>query len=59
VAASETNINYSTLHIMRSKSISDAMPKVMMCSMMDPIHIHELPRSECLCMYRYEQYKFS
>ena len=65
VAASETNINYTVLMLLRSKTITAAMPKVisppkpyvsrkgvylnvdlqvMLCSMIDPIHIHEMPR---------------
>ena len=44
VAASETNINYTVLMMLRSKTLTEAMPKVMFCSMIDPIHIHEVPR---------------
>lgn len=44
VAASETNINYTVLMMLRSKTLTSAMPKVMLCSMIDPIHVHEMPR---------------
>lgn len=44
VAASETNINYTVLMMLRCKTLTEAMPKVMFCSMIDPIHIHEIPR---------------
>ena len=44
MAASETNINYTVLMMLRSKTLTEAMPKVMFCSMIDPIHIHEVPR---------------
>jgi hypothetical protein len=30
--------------MMRSKTVTEAIPKVNMCSMIDPIHIHEVPR---------------
>lgn len=44
IAAAETTINYSLLYSLRSKSYSEASPKIMLASMMDPIHIHEVPR---------------
>jgi hypothetical protein len=44
VAASETNINYTVLMMLRSKTLTAAMPKIMFCSMIDPIHVHEIPR---------------
>lgn len=44
VAASETNINYTVLMMLRNKTLTSAMPKIMFCSMIDPIHIHEIPR---------------
>jgi hypothetical protein len=44
MAAAETCINYSLLYTLKSNSYSDACPKVMMACMMDPIHVHELPR---------------
>lgn len=44
IAAAETTINYSLLYSLKSKSYSEASPKIMFASMMDPIHIHELPR---------------
>jgi len=44
VACSESNINYTVLMMLRNKRLSHAMPQVMMCSMIDPIQVFELPR---------------
>lgn len=44
IAAAETTINYSLLYSLKSKTYSEASPRTMMASMMDPIHIHEVPR---------------
>lgn len=43
-ACSEAAINYTTLMMLRYTKLSSAMPHVMMCLMIDPIHIFEMPR---------------
>jgi hypothetical protein len=44
IAAAETTINYTLLNVLKSQTYTEAAPKIMLCSMIDPIHVHELPR---------------